>query len=130
MAEPGDSKRLGQDAERVAAAYLARRGYDILTASYRTRRGEIDLICTDGDCLVFVEVKAASSPSARPFERVNIRKQRKMAKAAAAYLADYTPPAGGVRFDVMSLISTARGEWKISLIQDAFRPDEENVNDC
>jgi len=36
---------VGAYGERVAAAFLRRRGYRVLYRNYRTARGEIDLIC-------------------------------------------------------------------------------------
>ena len=41
--------------------HLRRRGLEFLTANFRSKRGEIDLVFREGDCLVFVEVKTRSS---------------------------------------------------------------------
>ncbi len=37
--------------------FLERMGYFIVERNFRTRFGEIDIVCLDGDILVFVEVK-------------------------------------------------------------------------
>ena len=37
----------GAAGEVLAARFLRNRGYDILTANYRTRLGEIDIIAAD-----------------------------------------------------------------------------------
>src|SRR5690349_12372273 len=53
-----DEKRnIGNIGERRAEEYLRRRGFEILAKNWVCNFGEIDLICRDGDRLVFVEVK-------------------------------------------------------------------------
>ena len=47
----------GAAGEVLAARFLRERGYDILTANYRTRLGEIDIIAADKQYIAFVEVK-------------------------------------------------------------------------
>ena len=54
-------KRIGNQGEKIAAAYLESKGYRILEQNYHTRFGEIDLVAQEGDSLVFVEVKARTS---------------------------------------------------------------------
>jgi len=44
----------GQLGERAAKKHLKRLGLKFLTANFRSPRGEIDLICRDVDCLLFV----------------------------------------------------------------------------
>ena len=43
--------------ERAARSYLQQAGLKFLTANFRSKRGEIDLVFRDRDCLVFVESK-------------------------------------------------------------------------
>ena len=47
----------GMKFEERAAAFLIARGYELVERNFTSRYGEIDLICRDGDTLVFVEVK-------------------------------------------------------------------------
>lgn len=54
---------LGLYGEQVAADFLVRSGFQILERNFRTRFGEIDIICEDEDSLVFVEVKTRNSGS-------------------------------------------------------------------
>ena len=44
----------GGGAEDQAARFLQRHGYRIVERNYRCRLGEIDLIASDGEGLVFV----------------------------------------------------------------------------
>jgi putative endonuclease len=85
---PPAGHRLGSEGERLAARFLERRGYRVLGAGFRARRGEIDLVCQRGDRLVLVEVKTRSSDRfGTPAEAVGARKRRALLAAAAEYRA-------------------------------------------
>jgi putative endonuclease len=62
---PSTTVEAGARGEQAAADFLkARQGYAILARNWRSprdQRDEIDLICRDGDVLVFVEVKARAA---------------------------------------------------------------------
>jgi len=65
----------------------------------------VDLIFRDGDCLVFVEVKARSSESwTRPAAFVNKEKRRRLSKAALDYLRLLKKPAIKFRFDIVEVL--------------------------
>ena len=53
--------KLGRWGEAQARLYLEGLGYSILTSNYFTRYGELDIIATQADVLVFVEVKTRSN---------------------------------------------------------------------
>lgn len=80
-------------------------GYHILEYNFRSRQGEIDIVAKDGKYLVFVEVKyRASTRSGDPLESVDLRKQRRICRAARYYLMrhqlDMDTPC---RFDVAAI---------------------------
>jgi putative endonuclease len=78
---------IGAYGERVAAAFLRRHGYRVLTRNYRTTRGEIDLVCRCENVLVFVEVRTrASDDYGRPGETIDAAKQDALRYAAGRYL--------------------------------------------
>jgi len=78
---------IGNYGERVAAAFVRRHGYRVLTRNYQTERGELDLICRDGATLVFVEVRARSGELfGRPAESIDERKEDALHAAAQSYL--------------------------------------------
>jgi len=84
---------------------LQRAGLKFLTANFSSRRGEIDLVCRDGDCLVFVEVKTRSSESwTRPAAAVNARKRKLLSQTALDYLRLIKEPPVRIRFDIVEVL--------------------------
>ena len=103
-AEP-EHLRVGRLGEREAKRHLQAHGLKFLTANYRSKRGEIDLVFRDQDCLVFVEVKARSSEAwTRPAAAVNAKKRRKIARTAMDYLAELRKPSVKIRFDIVEVL--------------------------
>ena len=54
-------QELGRLGEQLARGTLKKRGYRILETNFRCRRGEIDIVAQQNDCLVFVEVRLVLS---------------------------------------------------------------------
>ncbi len=97
--------RRGRLGERAAKAHLLAGGLKFLTANFRSTRGEIDLVFRDGDCLVFVEVKARSSETwTRPAAAVNARKKRLLSQSAMDYLRLLKDPRVKIRFDIVEVL--------------------------
>jgi putative endonuclease len=97
--------RLGALGERAAKRHLKKAGLKFLTANFRSRRGEIDLVFRDGDCLVFVEVKTRSSEDwTRPAKAVDMRKKRLVSLCALDYLALLRRPEINIRFDIVEVL--------------------------
>ena len=97
--------RTGRLGESAARDYLQDQGLKFLTANFRAKRGEIDLIFRDGDCLVFVEVKTRSSESwTRPAAAVNARKRKLISLTALAYLRGLNEPRVRIRFDIVEVL--------------------------
>ncbi len=120
-----DPHALGKEAEKTATAYLKRKGWRILTTNYHTKQGEIDIIGSEGNCLVFIEVKSSSKSSDwDPIERIDFHKQRHIQLAASNFISTHEIPIGGIRFDAILMTATERGEWKIKHLTDAFRVDD------
>ncbi len=115
----------GASGEEVAAAYLSRHGQTIIALNYHSRRGEIDIIAQDGNCLVFVEVKSSKRiPLDRLRERIDLPKRRRLYLAAQDYLLKHQPVCDGVRFDALLMRQIRPEEWQVEHILDAFRLDE------
>jgi putative endonuclease len=124
-AGPGTSgQHLGRRGEEVAAHWLEARGYRILDRNWRSGRQELDLVAHLGKTLVIAEVKTRlerpNEPESRPEEAVSAVKQRHLARAAQAYLAQL-PGNWQLRFDVIAI--RVRGErCRLFHQQDAFFP--------
>jgi putative endonuclease len=104
-ADQPEHLRHGQLGERAAKKFLQRQGLKFLTANFRSARGEIDLIFRDGDCLVFVEVKARSSEDwARPAAAVDAERRRRLSHCALDYLRRLKNPPVKVRFDIVEVL--------------------------
>ena len=100
----GNRQSLGQLGEDLACAELERRGYAIVARRFRTRLGEIDIVATDGETLVFVEVKArATRTCGGGAEAVTPYKQWRVARMAAEYLVRRGLHDRPCRFDVVAV---------------------------
>ncbi len=115
--------RFGRAAERHAEKWLTREGLRVIDRRFRRAGGEVDLVALDGEgVLVFIEVKARRSDRfGAPSEAVDARKQRRLARAAAAFLRQYDGPYGSIRFDVVALLTDGRGKLRTEWVRDAFR---------
>jgi len=97
--------RHGALGESAAKAHLQRLGLKFLTANFRSKRGEIDLVFRDKDCLVFVEVKTRSSEDwVRPAAAVNSRKRRLLSQCGLDYLKLLKQPQVKIRFDIVEVL--------------------------
>jgi len=112
------SQVLGAKGEDAACRWYADRGYVVLDRNWRHgRAGELDLILrdpTDG-VVVFCEVKTrASDRFGTPAEAVGPKKQLRIRRLAAAWLAEHDG-FQAVRFDVAGVVG-----GKVEVVQAAF----------
>ena len=95
----GEFGRRGEDA---AAELLLKAGYRVLGRNVRVPGGEIDIVCVDGDVVVFVEVKSRSHVTfGTALGAVDARKRAKLRALAADYL-QIVAPGRRARFDVVT----------------------------
>lgn len=99
--------------EQTAADFLqARHGYVIRARNWRNPRDlrdEIDLVCQDGDVLVFVEVKArAAGALVSGYQAVDERKKRALRRAVQAYLGQLPQPPRTFRLDIVEVTLSDR----------------------
>jgi putative endonuclease len=107
----------GRGGEDRAEQFLLARGYEIVERNARSAVGEIDLVAREGGDLVFVEVRSrADDSSGMAEETVGPTKQRQLARAAMAYLAERAIEFDTCRFDVVAITGD-----DVALFQDAFR---------
>src|SRR5712692_4071286 len=118
-----DSRQIGQDAEKYAAALLRRRGYRILEENVRFRGGELDLVAEDGETLVFVEVRARRPGNLGVAEEtLGVRKRRRIHLAIELYLQQRdVDPRRPLRIDVVAIrLDTSGKPVAAELITNAF----------
>ena len=88
--------KIGRNGEAIAQRYLEKNGYKIITTNYYTRKGEIDIIATQGKEIIFIEVKTRSSIEfGRPIEAITKNKQKHMYQTAKCPL-HFKLNAGGI----------------------------------
>ncbi len=123
---PEERQRLGGFGERTAAAHLEAKGYRIVERNFRVREAEIDLVATDGEALVFVEVRTrrGAYPGMAALS-ITRGKARKLLLAADHYV-ESRPEAADLplRIDVVAIELARDGTLLgVNHIEDAVRPD-------
>jgi putative endonuclease len=113
--------RRGILGERAAKKFLQQQGLKFLTANFRSPRGEMDLIFREGDCLVFVEVKARSSEEwSRPAAAVDAERRRRLSQCGLDYLQLLKNPRVKVRFDIVEVLLNEGKVREIRHLPNAF----------
>ena len=96
---------LGAHGERIAVAYLTDAGLRVLDRNWRCREGELDIVASEGDALVFCEVKTRRATGyGHPVEAVTPAKQRRLKTLAQRWLAAHDEHAPELRFDVVGVL--------------------------
>ncbi|EKD64076.1 MAG: hypothetical protein ACD_51C00075G0001 [uncultured bacterium] len=91
--------------ENMARDFLLSKGYEILAMNFRAgQMGEVDIVCRDGDEVVFVEVKMRSGNDfGEPEEAVGLRKLAKIRRVAEIYLSQNRLEKSLWRIDVIAI---------------------------
>lgn len=98
------ARHTGDRGEEAAARLLTRQGLRILDRNWRSGSLELDLVCADGDTVVFVEVKTrAADGLAAPADAMTPHKRRTFFRAARAWLAARNAWDRPCRFDVVQV---------------------------
>ncbi len=106
---------IGQEGELLAKDYLSQQGYQVLTQNYRKSTGEIDLICLDGEEIVFVEVKARTNLRfGTPELAVDQTKLKKIIETGFHYLSETDSEAQAWRVDVVAILFTSSASPEIT----------------
>jgi len=101
---------LGRRGEDLAAEHFERLGFRIVARNYRTRFGELDLVATDDDVLVFCEVKTRR-PGGEPWDNLGEAKRRQVRSMGRAWLSEARdrPRTSELRFDAIGIVIDRRG---------------------
>jgi putative endonuclease len=116
-----NKKEMGIWGEQVAAKFLRESGFNIIERNYRCRFGEIDIIASVRDQLIFVEVKTRSSVRfGLPSEAVNSKKRSKYFLLATYYVNAKKLYNHNMRFDVIEIMLDSEQLHRINHIPNAF----------
>lgn len=101
---PGSSSQTAVLGENASAAYLLKQGYRVLCRNYRSRVGEIDIVCEHKGVIIFVEVKTRRNTRyGMPAEAVHYRKQQKIISTAMQYLGENQLYGKSFQFDIIEV---------------------------
>lgn len=109
---PGSTRaergRYGEDlAERFCKKNL---GYRVLARNWVHQKDELDLICLDGEVLVFIEVRSrAKDALVSGYASVNRHKKKILLRGCKSYLKQLQNPPKHFRFDIID-VTLAEGE--------------------
>ena len=122
----GDTRRqTGAAAEAAAATFLERAGLRVIERNVRFVHGEIDLVCRDGEVLVFVEVKSRRARwGDGPGAAVSALKQWRLTRLAHHYLKWRRLGEPRCRFDVVAVTVEDTGDFTLRHLRGAFEAAE------
>lgn len=117
---------VGELGESLAAKALRRSGLKVLYRNYRAPKGgEVDLVCREGQDLVFVEVKTRRSLDfGRPVDAVDAKKQVLLTKGALSWLRELNHPDVKFRFDVVEVLLEDDKPPQVTHLRNVFQMPE------
>lgn len=96
------TKKIGDFYENKAATYYAAQGATIVDRNYRYQKGEIDLIATQNNTLILIEVKfRRSTRFGNPESWVSSGQENRILETTDYYIEDHNWK-GEVRFDIVA----------------------------
>lgn len=113
-----NNKEKGDFGEEIAVNYLLSKGVEILEKNYRLKIGEVDIIASIGNEIVFVEVKSRTTIKyGYPCESVSFKKRKKIIDVAKYYIIKNNLHNTPIRFDIIEVYLL---EKRINHIINAF----------
>ncbi len=116
-----ERQEVGKLGEKLALRHLKKRGYRILDRNFRCRRGEIDIVTTQKDYLVFVEVRTKTTAAfGTPEESITQTKKDHLIATALTYISEHQKLPPLWRIDVVAVELDQKGKSKrIEIIENA-----------
>ena len=113
---------LGKWGEEKTVEYLQKKGLRIIQRDWRSGHKDIDIIATDGECLIFVEVKSRQTAEyGLPIEAVDYHKIQHL-KAAINHYINSRHIDMPFRLDVVSVVGNIGEQPEITHIEDFELP--------
>jgi putative endonuclease len=112
-------KQRGDVGEERALQLLQQYGLQLVTRNFRCKLGEIDLIMTEREHLVFVEVRVRKNALfGSASDSITLRKQQRIIRAAQFFLQTHPQwQQAPCRFDAVTITGHQAPEW----CRDAFQ---------
>lgn len=113
------NNELGTWGEEQAADFLIHKGYTILERDWKSGHRDIDIIATNGQVVVFVEVKARRNRIfGEPEDAVDYMKMHNL-RAAINHYVKFKNIRLDIRFDIITVVGTPyMGQAEITHIED------------
>lgn len=116
-----NKQKLGYEVENLVKNYLLQNGMFIVQSNYTCKYGEIDLIASEQDVLVFVEVRYRKNEDyGGAIASITKSKQSKIIRASKAYLLE------------KNLYDKVACRFDVAIVQDNFsnnHPKNQNHNE-
>ena len=109
------SAERGAYGEALAADYCKRiLGYKLITRNWHGSRGELDLICSDKDTLVFIEVRARSEKAlVSGYHSIDVNKKVVLHRTCRQYLNQIQHSPKHFRFDIIDVVLSSNKAEKV-----------------
>lgn len=114
-------RETGALGEKIAAEFLRKNGYNILTKNYRCQEGEIDIIAERQETLVFIEVRTKRSwRFGSPEESITQIKKERLKTLAERYGQEHEGLPSNWRIDLVA-VEIGQGDRvkRIEIIENA-----------
>ena len=113
------NNELGTWGEEQAAEFLIHKGYTILERDWKSGHRDIDIIATNGQVVVFVEVKARRNRVfGEPEDAIDYMKMHNL-RAAINHYVKFKNIRLDIRFDIITVVGTPyMGQAEITHIED------------
>lgn len=114
-----NKKDKGKIGEEIAEKYLKGNGYKIIEKNFRTRFGEIDIICEKNLNLIFIEVRTKRESSfILPEESLTKKKIEKLKKVALEFISSQCKKYKEIKFEFIGIEFYSKESYKINHIKD------------
>ena len=115
---------MGLQGEKRVAAFLRKRGFNVIKRNFQCRYGEIDIIAENNEYILFVEVKTRKlNPLISGFDAVDSHKQSRITLAAQDYITK-TYCQKQPRFDVAEVTVCEKADgslgYSLKYLENAF----------
>ena len=109
----------GKEGEKLAAIYLAERGYQLIHQNWRHRNWEVDVIASKNNRLHIIEVKTRTSLAfGHPEDNMDNKKMQSLINAAEEYMYQ-NPGWKQLQFDILA-ITIMNNKVEYFLIEDVY----------